>query len=259
MSDNEVKPLIRPGKLILLLLAGMLVYVVALVVMVPIGWIWEQASSRVPVPKMVNIEQLSGTLWQGNAAARVEGYPVTLGWDMGWPSLTGLSLPVDFSVSLAGSALSGDLNVGWPGKARVRASGELNVDDFKEVIEQSGGAMVKGVISIDRFLLAWDGEQISEADGLGRWPGGEVIWPMGRANFPPMQIDLDSTEGGVSLVIAEQGGDGPAARADVFFDGMLEAQVYKRLADLAGMDAGPGSPSDVVFRVRQPLMPGGGL
>jgi len=259
MSDTEAKPLIRPGKLILLLLAGVLVYAVTLVLTVPIGWVWAQVSDKVDLPPGIKVENLSGTVWNGSGTASAQGFPVTLGWDLHWPSVTELALPLDFSVASGGSALRGELVVGWPGTARVNATGQVSVDDFEPMIRKAGGALIEGVVSIDSLELAWDGEQVSRARGLGRWPGGTAEWPGGSANFPPMQINLDDANGGVSLVVAEQGGDGPAARADVFWDGMMEAQVYKRLADLAGMNAGAGAPSDVIFRVRQPLVPGGGF
>lgn len=259
MSETEAKPLIRPGKLVLLLIAGVLVYLVTLVLTVPIGWVWSQASDRVQLPPDIRVQQLSGTLWKGRGSATFQDFPVSLGWDLGFPSVTELSLPLGFSVTSGGSALRGELMVGWPGTARVEASGQVDVGDFEDMISQAGGAMIEGLVNIDSLTLAWDGEQVSEARGFGRWAGGDVNWPGGSANFPPMDITLDDANEGVSLVVAEQGGDGPAARADVFLDGMMEAQVYKRLADLAGMPSGPGSPGDVIFRVRQPLVPGGGF
>jgi general secretion pathway protein N len=259
MSETEVKPLIRPGKLILLLLAGVLVYAVTLILTVPIGWVWSQMSNKVNLPPGVRVESLAGTVWKGQGTGLAQGIPLTLGWDLHWPSLTELALPLDFSVASGGSALRGELVVAWPGTARVNATGQVNVDDFEPMIRRAGGALIEGVVRIDNLELAWDGERVSHARGMARWPGGTAEWPGGSASFPPMQINLDRAGGGVSLVVAEQGGKGPAARADVFWDGMMEVQVYKRLADLAGMNVGAGAPSDAIFKVRQPLLPGGGF
>jgi general secretion pathway protein N len=39
---------------------------------------------------------------------------------------------------------------------------------------------------------------------------------------------------------------------------MMEIRVFKRMVDLAGQDwSNSAGPDDVVFRVRQPLIPGG--
>ena len=83
---------------------------------------------------------------------------------------------------------------------------------------------------------------------------------IGQADFPPMLATMDSTADGVALVISEQGGDGPAADAEIRWNGMMELRVYKRMIDLADQPwPDSANPSDVVFRVKQPLIPGGVL
>jgi general secretion pathway protein N len=69
---------------------------------------------------------------------------------------------------------------------------------------------------------------------------------------------LDSVQGGIQLLVAEEGGDGPAAAAEIQWTGMLDLRVYKRMVDLAGQPwPDSAAPDDVIFRVRQPLIPGG--
>jgi general secretion pathway protein N len=83
---------------------------------------------------------------------------------------------------------------------------------------------------------------------------------VGQADFPPMRATMDSTADGIALVISEQGGGGPAADAEIRWNGMMELRVYKRMIDLADQPwPASASPSDVVFRVKQPLIPGGVL
>ncbi len=264
MNETPAKAFLRPGKVFLLTLAGVLIYLVALVVLVPSGWLWHQASAHIQLPPEIQIRQVSGKVWSGEAGAMVAGYPARLEWQLGIPSLFDLSLPVRFSLMSSQSSVDGRVSLGWQGTGSLEAKGRLAVAEFEDLIRRSGGAVIEGDVTIDELVLSWQDGRITRADGVGRWAGGEVTWPMGnsvgRADFPPMQATLDSTADGVALVVAEQGGDGPAADAEIRWNGMMDLRVYKRMVDLADQ-AWPDSaePGDVVFRVRQPLVPGGAL
>ncbi|PCM45278.1 type II secretion system protein N [Marinobacter sp. ANT_B65] len=261
MSDAEPKPFLRPGKVLLLLLLGGLVYLGALIVFIPAGWAWHKASPYVSLPAQVQVRQVAGKIWDGAAGVIVEGFPVRVRWQLEWPSLMALEQPVKISVESLQSSVSGDVTLGWPANLRLDANGRIAVAEFEELIRRSGGALIEGDISIDRLELEWADDRIVHADGLGRWAGGQVSWPMGnqtgQARFPPMQVDLDTINGGVALVVAEQAGKGPAADASILWNGMMELRVYKRMVDLAGQPwPDSAGPDDIVLRVRQPLLPG---
>ncbi|WP_421844423.1 hypothetical protein [Marinobacter algicola] len=83
MSETPAKAFLRPGKVFLLTLAGVLIYLVALVVLVPAGWLWHQASGYVALPPEVQVSQVSGRVWSGTAGVVVAGYPVRLEWAAG--------------------------------------------------------------------------------------------------------------------------------------------------------------------------------
>lgn len=261
MSNAPHKRFLRPGKVILFLVLGLLVYVGALVFLVPAGWIWHQASAHVALPQQVQVRQVAGKLWAGEAGIVVAGFPVRVEWDLGMPSVADLQWPIDFSVASSQSSLAGNVTIGWPANARLDAAGRVTVAEFEELIRQSGGAMIEGEVSVDRLALAWADDRITRAEGLARWPGGLVTWPMGdqrgQAEFPPMQATMSSADGGIALTVSRQGGEGPAADATILWNGMLELRVYKRMVDLAGQPwPDSASPGDIVFRVRQPLVPG---
>lgn len=264
MSETPAKAFLRPGKLFLLTFAGVLIYLVALVVLVPAGWLWHQASAHVQLPPEVQVRQVSGRAWSGAASAVIAGYPVHLEWQLGAPSVSGQSLPVGFSLASEQSSVDGRVSLGLQGAGTLQANGRLAVAEFEDLIRRSGGALIEGDVTIDRLVLSWQDGRITAADGVGRWAGGEVTWPMGnsvgQAEFPPMRATLDSTDEGVALVVEEQGGDGPAANAEIRWNGMMDLRVYKRMVDLAGQPwPDSAGPDDVVFRVRQPLVPGGAL
>ncbi|MEQ9544827.1 MAG: type II secretion system protein N [Marinobacter sp.] len=262
MTESASTSFIRPGKVLLLLLVGLLVYLVALVVWVPAGWIWHQASSYITLPPQVQVQRVSGTVWQGNATAVIAGYPARAGWELGWPSVSARQWPVSISLISSQSRLAGDVTVGWPGTVQLDAQGRIAVSEFEDLIRQSGGAMIEGDVSIDRLQVAWKDNRLADARGYGSWAGGLVTWPMGnqtgRADFPPMEANLDTTDNGIGLTVQEQGGAGPAADANIQWNGMMELRVYKRMVDLADQPwSGSAQPDDVVFSVRQPLLPGG--
>ncbi|MEA1081483.1 type II secretion system protein N [Marinobacter qingdaonensis] len=261
MNDATPKPFLRPGKLILLTLLALVVYAITLLVWIPAGWVWQQVAPRVSLPQQLEVRQVSGRLWDGAAGLVVAGYPIRVDWQLGWPSLTGLSLPLDLNVATAQSRINGKLKLSWPQKAEVSATGQIVVSEFEELIRRSGGAMIEGNVTIDRLNLVWEDNRVTLAEGLGRWAGGQVTWPMGnqtgQARFPAMRADLDTTQGGIALAISEQGGSGPAAEASILWSGMMELRVFKRMVDLAGQPwSDSASPGDVIFRVRQPLLPG---
>lgn len=264
MSETPAKAFLRPGKVFLLTLAGVLIYLLALVVLVPAGWLWQQASAHIELPPEIQVRQVSGKAWAGAAGMQVVGYPVRMEWQLGLPSMTELALPVRFNIASSQSSVDGSIRVGLQGAGSLEARGRLAVAEFEELIRRSGGAVIEGDVTIDRLNLSWDDNRLTRADGIGRWAGGRVTWPMGdrtgRAEFPPMLATLDSAAEGVALVVSEQDGDGPAADAEIRWNGMMELRVYKRMVDLADQPwSESASPDDVVFRVRHPLIPGGVL
>lgn len=243
---------------------GVFIYLGALVTLVPAGWLWQQADGLVALPPEVQVRQVTGRLWEGVAGLSVAGFPVRAEWALGAPLFSQQALPIDFSLSTAESTVQGNVQVSWRGTGELQASGLVGVAEFEPLIRRSGGAVIEGDVIIDRLTLAWADQALTRADGLGRWNGGTVTWPMGdrqgRADFPPMRATLGSSSDGITLVVSEEGGDGPAAAADIRWTGMMDLRVYKRMVDLAQQPwSDSAGPDDVVFRVRQPVIPGGTL
>lgn len=260
ITDSATKPFFRPGKVILLLVLGLLVYVLALLALLPASFAWQQLRPQIQLPPGVSVTQVSGSWLSGAAAVVVSGYPLRLQWQLGWP-MNELAAPINWQLDSARSELQGKVTLAWPGDATVTARGTLVVDEFEALIRQSGGAMIAGTVSVERFQLQWQDNRVVSASGLGQWPGGLVSWPMGastgQASFPPMQASLEPANGGLELMIAASDGSGPAAIASVLWTGMLDLQVYRRMLDLAGQPwPDTAQPGDVVFRVRQPLLQG---
>lgn len=262
MSDSAKTAFLRPGKVLWLVLLGLLVYTIAVVVLIPAGWLWHWFSPRIQLPPQIIVHRVSGQVWQGAAGLSFQGRPLIVHWQLDWPTVSKLALPVGFSIESLGSRLQGQLIAGWPDQADLQAEGRIHIKDFEALIEQSGGAMLDGDVTIQQLRLQWQDGRFQSATGLATWPGGRVVWPQGggtqSAEFPPMKVSLDGESGRLALRVARQGQNQPVADADIFPNGMLEVRVYKRLLDLAGQSwSGAASPGDVIFQVRQPLLPGG--
>lgn len=263
MTDSPDRSLFRPAKVLLLVLLALVIYGITLVVWMPAGWVWARVAPGLALPPGVQVTQVSGSLWQGAARVEFQRRPLRLDWQLAWPDIIELRQPVAISLETAASRVQGNLMLGWPSALVVDASGRLHVPEFEDLIRQSGGAVLAGDIIIDRLRIAASDTGIESATGLGRWPGGQVSWPMGdgrqSTEFPPMQATLADTADGVLLSITEQGQADPAADATLALDGMMEIRVYRRMVDLAGQQwSGSARPGDVVFQVQQPLLPGGG-
>ncbi len=262
MTESAKTSFLRPAKVLWLVLIGLFVYTVTAAVLVPAGWLWHWFSPRIQLPPQLIVHQVSGKVWEGSAGLSYHGRPLIVRWQLGWPSVSTLELPVGFSIESLGSRVQGRIVGGWPERADLQLGGRIHVRDFESLIEQSGGAMLEGDVSIKQLRARWQDGQVQSAVGLATWPGGRVRWPQGggtqSAEFPPMEASVDGSSGRLSLRVSREGKDQPVADADILPDGMLEVRVYKRLLDLAGQTwSGAASPGDVVFRVRQPLLPGG--
>ncbi len=262
MTETSDRPFFRPGRIILLVLLAIIVYLIALLVWLPAGWLWAQVEPRTQLPPGISVQQVSGSLWQGSARVEVERRPVRLSWQLSWPDVMALRQPVAVGLETPASRVQGDLMLGWPASVVADLSGRLHVPEFADLIRQSGGALLEGDVIIDRLRIVATDQGLESATGLGRWPGGNVSWPMGdrrqSAEFPPMQATLADNRDGVLLSISEQGVAEAVAEASLSLDGMMDIRVYRRLVDLAGQSmGGSAGPGDVVFQVQHPLVPGG--
>jgi len=262
MSDSARKSFLSPGKVILLFMLGFVVFVTTMVLWVPAGWLWKQASTRIELPPEVTVSQVSGQLWEGAAGLLLAGFPCRLEWELDPLSLGRLELPIQVSLTTSSSRIDSQVLVRWPASAVLQAKGLIKVNEFEKLIRESRGAMISGEVKIESLYMELADNGIQQADGFARWPGGLVTWPMGtqtgEASFPPMQATLDTLGSGLELTISEQGGSGPAAKVGLLREGVMDIRLYKRMVDLAQQPwSGADGPGDVIFRVQQPLISGG--
>lgn len=263
MADEPVKSFLRPGKLILLIFLGLLVYAGAVVATVPAGWVWYWAEKQFALPDAVRVEGVTGQLWDGGAQLRLMNRSVQVFWHLeelgtgpGWATL-------GWRLKSRSSELRGDFTVLGENSAQLEMTGNVHVPEFHGQIRRSGGAMINGDVTIQRLTLRMARNQVVAANGLATWPGGPVRWPVGQrmqsAEIPAMEMRLADQNGTPMLTLTESGKQVPVADASIQANGNARIRVYRRMVDLVDQPwSGNQGPGAVIFQVTQPLMMGAG-
>ena len=264
MSEPAQKPFLRPLKVILLTFLALMIYLGALLWTMPLGWVWHVVAGHLTLPPGVSVHQVEGRLWRGAVRVTAMGRDLRASWALQPVAWRERELPLHVTLESRASRLQGEASLRQDGGLSVVVRGQIGVMEFEDMIRQSGGALIEGDVLIDRLQLAWRDGRVQSATGLARWPGGQVSWPAGdhyqQADLPALQASLTEQAGTFALTIAQQSQPEPLAEAGVQLDGMMDLRVYKRLLDLVGVPwSDAASPGDVVFRVRQPLIPQGGF
>lgn len=262
MSESSESPFLRPGKVVLLTLLGLLVYAMALVFWIPAGWIWHMSRDAVSLPPGVVIEQVSGQLWNGSVQAQVMGHSLQAGWHVDGVMSHGAMLPVSWQLRSSQSHLGGQLRLSGVDALDLTADGRISIPEFSREIQRNGGAMLEGDVTIDALSLVVRDGGLKALTGRASWPGGQVSWPVGgsrqSAILPPMRAQVADDQGRIDLQISRADSPDPVISANLQPDGMMQIQLFRRLLDLVNQPwSGNAAPGDVVFSVKQRVLPAG--
>lgn len=262
MTDTPESSFLRPGKVVLLTLLGLLIYVVALVFWIPAGWVWHLTKDSVPLPPGIAVEQVSGQLWNGAVQARILGHSLQVGWYIDDVVEEGAFLPIGWRLQTPKSSLQGQVRLTGINAMELSADGHINIAEFGREIQRSGGAMIEGDVNVDSLSLALMDGSLTHLNGRASWPGGRVSWPMGgstqSAVLPPMRANVDEQQGRIDLQVSRADSPEPVISASLQPDGMMQIQLFRRMLDLVNQPwSGNAAPGDVVFSVRQRIMPAG--
>ena len=263
-TTEQEPPRFRVGPLraFLLILLLVVTWLTALVVYLPAGWVWAQVARQVPMPDVVAVQQVGGTVWSGDAWLRAQGVPLRLSWQLQPASLIHGFVPLEWRLHSPGSSAEGSVTTMLDGSVRVLLrSARL---DLEEITAHDLGIQplrIPGVVTLESFFGVWDPDTgLGELQGRGQWPGGNVTWPMGnqprQSNLPALEGRLTSNNGQPEFVLMEQGTSEPALRAVLDDSGRAQLELYKRWIDFLGLQFAPdAAPGDVVFRASQQVAP----
>lgn len=192
----------------------------------------------------LQLEQVRGRLWAGEARWRWSSWRGDLSWATDWRGL----LP-GVRLDAAGHGISAQ---GWlaatPGSLQVRDL-VFNVP-LAEISRDMPAGQADGTVAgrVDALRFYRDGR--AEVSGALRYGGGRVTWAEGGATVPPLDGKLFTAHNVAWLVMTD-----PAetrlldAKVE---EGEAAVRVYRAWPRLLGISQG-GADDDVVFQVAQPL------
>jgi general secretion pathway protein N len=195
----------------------------------------------------LELSRIEGRIWQGSARWRWQRHAGSLRWQTRWQGLTpGIQL------QLQGDLLLSGWFGGRPGRLVIR---ELDVAvPVAPFVAPMPNVTAEGAVSLRGLSLDWNGRQLTGANGLLGYSGGEVSWAPGQSAVLPPLTGALRQDGGAAIAEARSPEGALLAEARVENE-MALLRVYRAWPALLGVSQG-GSPADVVFETSQPL--GGG-
>ena len=237
-------------------------WVTALVVYLPAGWVWAEVSPGIELPRQVEVDAVSGSVWSGAAMVRVMDKPVSFSWRLKPGSIIYGFIPLEWEATTARSHAEGSITATLEGHLRFLMR-EARVDLAE--ITALGGPLervrVPGVMALETVLLVWGPETgLREVRGSGQWPGGTVTWPMGsttrQSRMPALEGVLTRKQKDLVLAISDREEGITGVRAVIDHNGYANLEVFKHWVDLIGLDVAANADADeVVFNARRRVLP----
>lgn len=241
------------------LLLGLFSYILFLVATAPLDFVWRQAQpyvGRLPV----QIQQVSGTLWQGQAKVQVPQVgALNAKWTLDAFSLLAGKANLDLDVKGNAVALNGNVQASPSQIILTDVNGSLSSQHLRSMLRQ-GQVKLAGefeVSGLNAELLVAD-KQIASAEGRIVYSGGDVGFPIDgkpiNATLPMLvgQISKPSDKVELSLATTEGLSIGSGYLQP---DGWGGVAIKRRFLDILGQKWPAKATEDtVIFEVSQKLL-----
>ncbi|KPK39874.1 MAG: hypothetical protein AMJ69_04425 [Gammaproteobacteria bacterium SG8_47] len=187
--------------------AGIIAYLLFLVVTLPAAVGYAALQRWTPLAKSVSAQELRGSVWSGRAASVTVG-GVELGsleWDLSLWSLLLARLGGDVSVARADTRVAGFVSVGLGNALHMEdITGVVFAKDLQPLLGHLPVAL-DGRVGVN--LQRVDIEPGSEIQASGRlaWTGAALTAPQ-AVRLGDLLVELEPTEAGSKAVISDQGG-----------------------------------------------------
>jgi len=139
---------------------------VSFVYHLPASWVMQQAKQQQLIPESVELTQVKGTLWQGQAQLGLNEKTQThalgqLHWQLSALSLLSLQVDIDFKLNTQNGGARGNLNTGLLNQEDVQLSqleGLLPVNDLKPILPKNARNLgeLKGQLVMNELQFGWN-------------------------------------------------------------------------------------------------------
>lgn len=240
-----------------LILIGLLSCLVFAVALLPASLAWRFVGGALPAPMIV--ERVGGTVWDGYIFGRISHPvapgPVVIRWELhGLRFLLG-EASLGFGIEGGQYRLRGTGFGGLWGAGVTDVKGDMNASILDEVLGEFG-VHPDGVVKLSNVSVTLSGRQVSRAEGLLEWSGGQVrVRDIGAQplDIPGIRGELSESEGNLILRISETRQNKPLGELSVLPEQRLVGvKVLKRVMAIAGMDT-QGDEDKVLLNLQQPL------
>lgn len=213
-----------------------LVLFIGLLVHFPARLAWSLINQQIKMPKGWQVEQLNGSIWQGQAliSHRLKTAPLefSLNWHIGPSVFLQQGLPALINIKHPGT----DINVllgpdGFSG-VKSQVQGQLHPLLLNPFLKQNK-AWIEGQIHFRNIQLGYQFDKTVSAQGAITWQGGDTYF-LGKKQpmlipYPALALRLDSSQEGAVARLTTQDNDQTLADISLQNSGWFSVQILGRL------------------------------
>ncbi len=241
------------------LFIGLISYLIFLIVTAPLEYVWPKVQphvGRLPV----QIELVSGTLWQGAARVNIPQVGKVSGqWDINVSELLTGQLSAD--VTISGDELKFEgLVRGSADQLEIVDSEAFMSSRYLKSLLRQGRSSLTGDFELNKFngLFSIKDKQILTADGRLLFSGGDVSFPLDgkkiNATLPILVGVIKKPSDNVELVITNTDGQ-DIGNGYVQPDGWAGIGIRRRFLDILGLKwPAEADAEKIIFEASQKLL-----
>ena len=235
-------------------------FLIFLVVLTPASFIWERlVAPNVSLRSLgVQVQQVSGSVWDGQALVSYQGVDSILDWNLHISGLLGLELPLQLDVKSHLGTAEAVLSAGLGAAKLNLKSLDANLAVLNDVLSRRR-IKLDGELVARNITVQVEDQKIVAAEGAFSWSGGQISYPAGRETHdrevPVFKGQISTREDGmIYLGISDAQSTFDPIEASLLPDGVAMLQVKRRLLDLVDEPWSINSNErDVVFKVKKSI------
>lgn len=228
-----------------------LVLFVGLLVHFPARLAWPLINQQIEMPKGWQVEQLNGSIWQGEAliSHKLKQAPLefSLSWHIGPSVFLQQGLPALINIKHPGTDV--DVLLGPDGFSGVQShvQGQLHPLLLNPFLKQNN-AWIEGQIGFRNVQLGYQFDKSVSAQGAITWQGGNTYF-LGKKQpmlipYPALALRLGSSEEGAVAKLTTQDSDQTLADISLKNTGWFSVQVLGSLKQVVPKLPVPRRPAD---------------